>query len=202
MTSSLVSFVLAPGRLVSWLGVGGLNRNEDFYAAIAQGLVPAYDVLLTNPPYSGDHIERLLSFVLGGDDAAPTTTARPALLLLPNYVYMKVSQHRHRVERRSAAAGAGLSVDWAWPRCRLSDPSISYSLCCVHAGCVCRNNVCWKRVGLCVVCVNDQHVVRCGAAETNTRHCHASGLLRAALAEGAGERAGSGESPPSLCFLL
>lgn len=28
--------------------------------------VPQHDVLLTNPPYSGDHVERLLRFCRGG----------------------------------------------------------------------------------------------------------------------------------------
>ena len=36
-----------------------LNRNRDFYADIATGQLPQqYDVLLTNPPYSGDHKQR------------------------------------------------------------------------------------------------------------------------------------------------
>ena len=57
------------------------NKNEDFYASIRNNKVPEYDVLVTNPPYSADHIEKLLKYVLGSD--------KPSLLLIPNYVYMK-----------------------------------------------------------------------------------------------------------------
>lgn len=57
------------------------NKNEDFYKAIADKRIPNYDVLVTNPPYSGDNMERLLRFVL--------STSKPALLLVPNYLYTK-----------------------------------------------------------------------------------------------------------------
>jgi hypothetical protein len=36
------------------------NKNEDFYAAIEAAATPKHHALLTNPPYSGDHVERLL----------------------------------------------------------------------------------------------------------------------------------------------
>ena len=55
------------------------NRKEDFYSSDTQK--PDYDVLVTNPPYSGDHLEKLLSFCL--------EQKKPFFLLLPNYVYMK-----------------------------------------------------------------------------------------------------------------
>ena len=38
------------------------NENEDFYAVIEEGRVPEHDVLLTNPPYSGDHFRKILEF--------------------------------------------------------------------------------------------------------------------------------------------
>lgn len=57
------------------------NENEDFYKSIKNGTVPEYDVLVTNPPYSGVHVERLLTFVANG--------RKPFLLLLPHYVYTK-----------------------------------------------------------------------------------------------------------------
>eukprot|EP00954_Amorphochlora_amoebiformis_P022781 1355701-Amorphochlora_amoeboformis.AAC.1 len=53
------------------------NKCEDFYETLAQG-VPDHDVLLTNPPYSNDHIERLMKFV--------KENKKPTLLLMPNYV--------------------------------------------------------------------------------------------------------------------
>ncbi len=43
-----------------------INRNEDFYATAARGDVPVHDVLVTNPPFSGDHKERILRFWCGG----------------------------------------------------------------------------------------------------------------------------------------
>ena len=33
--------------------------------AVREGRVPAHDVLVTNPPYSGDHVERLLRWCRG-----------------------------------------------------------------------------------------------------------------------------------------
>lgn len=73
------------------------NRNEDFYAVagIAQpgqsqlgssrksGKVttPPYDILVTNPPYSADHKERVLAYC--------AETQKPWLLLMPNYVATK-----------------------------------------------------------------------------------------------------------------
>lgn len=57
------------------------NRKEDFYAVQARGEVPEYDVLVTNPPYSGDHVERMLAFC--------TASRKPWLALMPAYVYCK-----------------------------------------------------------------------------------------------------------------
>ena len=57
------------------------NKNEDFYRVIAEGRVPDYDVCVTNPPYSGDHIERMLKFCV--------ESSKPFFCLVPNYVYTK-----------------------------------------------------------------------------------------------------------------
>jgi hypothetical protein len=54
-----------------------INKCEDFYAAVAEGRVPKHDVLLTNPPYSADHMERIIRFCAQGNGATPW------LLLLP-----------------------------------------------------------------------------------------------------------------------
>lgn len=59
------------------------NKNEDFYQVQAAGQVPDYDVFITNPPYSGDHVEKLLKFVV------TTGKKKPWFLLMPNYVYRK-----------------------------------------------------------------------------------------------------------------
>lgn len=66
------------------------NKNEDFYAAISQKTTPEYDVLLTNPPYSGDHWDRLLDFGCYGADAsggaAGSGSSRPLLALMPDFI--------------------------------------------------------------------------------------------------------------------
>ena len=53
------------------------NKNEDFYAVSSAGTVPAHDVVVTNPPYTGDHVERLLAFL--------ATNGKPLCILMPNY---------------------------------------------------------------------------------------------------------------------
>jgi hypothetical protein len=57
------------------------NKCEDFYAVQARGAGPEFDVLITNPPYSGDHVERILRFCVA--------SGKPWFLLVPNYVYRK-----------------------------------------------------------------------------------------------------------------
>lgn len=57
------------------------NRKEDFYAKMASGSLPAFDVLITNPPYSMDHMDKICSFA--------RSISQPSLLLMPNYVYLK-----------------------------------------------------------------------------------------------------------------
>ena len=39
------------------------NVKEDFYKRIKNNSTPSFDVLITNPPYSSDHIEKLIKFV-------------------------------------------------------------------------------------------------------------------------------------------
>ena len=59
------------------------NEKKDFYESIRSNTLPEFDVLITNPPYSGDHMERLLRFCTGDQ------CNKPWFLLLPNYVYTK-----------------------------------------------------------------------------------------------------------------
>ena len=61
------------------------NENRDFYQDAAAHRIPDHDVLVTNPPYSGRHMERLLAFCA----SRTGERARPALLLLPHFVYTK-----------------------------------------------------------------------------------------------------------------
>lgn len=53
------------------------NVAEDFYEVITDGRIPTHDVLLTNPPYSGNHFDRLLDFL--------RSNKKPFLLLLPDH---------------------------------------------------------------------------------------------------------------------
>lgn len=75
-------------RLASLGFTNVYNEKEDFYAVQTAGKCPDFDVLLTNPPYSGSHMERLLDFC--------ARVNKPCCLLVPNYVYMKDYFTRHR----------------------------------------------------------------------------------------------------------
>ena len=81
------------GRVCDALAALGLAResvinvNRDFYSDISKRTVPTHDVLLTNPPYSGDHKQRLLRFLvdarqsgLDGDGPCPFFLLMPAWL--------------------------------------------------------------------------------------------------------------------------
>jgi hypothetical protein len=54
------------------------NVAEDFYQVIAEGRVPAHDVVITNPPYSGDHFDRFLDFLKCNNN-------KPCFFLLPDH---------------------------------------------------------------------------------------------------------------------
>jgi len=47
--------------------------------------VPKFDILVTNPPYSGDHKERCLEFAVN----QLCNSSRPFFLLMPNYIATK-----------------------------------------------------------------------------------------------------------------
>lgn len=36
------------------------NKKEDFYKVIENNRVPEYDILITNPPYSEDHVINII----------------------------------------------------------------------------------------------------------------------------------------------
>ena len=160
------------------------NRNEDFYATVAAGKarasaaaaaaaarmrqphdaaccvrwpqVPPHDVLITNPPYSGDHMKRILRFAAENGTrrrppqllAPPARTrrrqyrsppaGRPWLLLLPNFVYRKR-------DFSDVLAGAAAPPFFVVPRqrytyyapgrqddrCQATAPFDSFWYCCV-----------------------------------------------------------------------
>ena len=57
-----------------------IHQNRDFWALRKEQL-PEYDILVTNPPFSGDHKERILNFCV--------KSHKPWALLMPNYVATK-----------------------------------------------------------------------------------------------------------------
>lgn len=61
------------------------HKKADFYADIKQNRIPQYDILVTNPPYSGNHKERCLEFAVN----QLKSHGRPFFLLMPNYVSTK-----------------------------------------------------------------------------------------------------------------
>lgn len=60
------------------------NMKEDCYQVWERANLPDFHAVITNPPYSGDHIEKLMSFV-----TSPAYGKRPWFLLLPNWVHKK-----------------------------------------------------------------------------------------------------------------
>ena len=74
------------------------HRCEDFHAVVAAGggAVPEHDVLVTNPPYSAEHLQKLFEHCVGSGKAWA--------LLLPWFVVRKPWF-------RTYAAGAGASGD-------------------------------------------------------------------------------------------
>jgi hypothetical protein len=78
-------------RLLSEIGFSNVyNKKEDCYKTWssddASQPYPSFDVFLTNPPYSGDHIPRLFEHICAQDFV---NSRKPWLLLMPTYVHKK-----------------------------------------------------------------------------------------------------------------
>ena len=76
------------------------NVREDWYAAVRENRVPSFDVLITNPAYSGDHISLLLSYC--------SQLGKPFLLLMPNYVSGKPECRIASSRIHSGEGGSGI----------------------------------------------------------------------------------------------
>ena len=63
-----------------------INLKRDFYKDIAAGKTPAHEALLTNPPYSGEHKEKLFRYLL---DQQRQERPKPFMLLLPAWTASK-----------------------------------------------------------------------------------------------------------------
>ena len=61
------------------------NKCEDFYVKFEADEIPEHDILITNPPYSGDHMERIIRFCSKANKPVPW------LVLMPHFV--SVSKH-------------------------------------------------------------------------------------------------------------
>ena len=83
------------GSVVRHLGSLGFssvhNVNEDFYANIAAGTTPEFDVIVTNPPYSGDHVRKIVRYC--------RISGKPWFLCVPTYVH---TSHGYRQEVSAA----------------------------------------------------------------------------------------------------
>merc|ERR1719310_2473068 len=55
------------------------HEKRDFYKDLRENTVPKFDILVTNPPYSGDHKERFLEFAVN----ELCNSSRPFFLLMP-----------------------------------------------------------------------------------------------------------------------
>lgn len=73
------------GSVVSRLNSLGFknvyNVKEDFYEVCKSMSFPNFDVIVTNPPYSGAHMEHIVKISI--------ESGKPWFLLMPNYVYKK-----------------------------------------------------------------------------------------------------------------
>ena len=58
-----------------------VNENQDFYAVANTPRQPEFDVLLTSPPYSRDHIQKCMQFAVA--------CGRAWFILQPQYVHRK-----------------------------------------------------------------------------------------------------------------
>lgn len=71
-----------------------INKPEDFYKAIAEDKIPEHDIVVTNPPYSGDHFDRFVKFL--------NSNGKPFLLLLPSH-FVKKPTYRDTLVKEDVA---------------------------------------------------------------------------------------------------
>lgn len=98
------------GKIVElWrqLGIATIHEDRDFYKDIEEGTVPpfnSFDILVTNPPFSGDHVERLFHFLV-------EKYQRPFAVLLPDYIATK-KWYQELIETHFASAQQGPRAPW------------------------------------------------------------------------------------------
>ena len=129
------------------------HEREDFYASCCDMAAddprrPVFDILVTNPPYSGDHVERIVTFCF--EEQARRNGRLAWFLLMPNWVYMKEwyvelcnrfgrkpffvspqeQQHRYTYVTPRELAGGGKSGK----RAKATAPWVSFWYCDLGAG--------------------------------------------------------------------
>ena len=71
------------GRVVTILNEMGFkdvhNKCEDFYKVVRTKKVPEHDIVITNPPYSEDHMKKCFEFCV--------QNKKPWFILVPYFVY-------------------------------------------------------------------------------------------------------------------
>lgn len=72
------------------------NKKEDCYAVWESNSAPHYDVLITNPPYSEDHLEKLMNHV-----TSSSFGDKPWLLLMPQWVHKK-NYYANAISKKSS----------------------------------------------------------------------------------------------------
>ena len=78
-----------------------VNRNEDFWQLLRTRTLPAFDIVVTNPPYSDEDKERTVKFV--------AASGKPGFVLLPSYCANK-GWFKRACNFGGAAAGGGGSA--------------------------------------------------------------------------------------------
>lgn len=97
-------------RLLAQLGFHKVEHsNQDFYKVVREKRQPKHDVLITNPPYSGDHKKRCLEYC--------RASGKPWFLLVPNYVATK---DYYRLAVLGEAAGPGGEPFYVVPETKYS----------------------------------------------------------------------------------
>ena len=98
----------AAGRHLAALGFAAVHHVcDDFYSVLRERREPLHAVLVTNPPFSGDHIERLVRY-------ATREGGSPAVLLLPAYVADK-PWFRELVRGGGVGSSGETTVEGGWP---------------------------------------------------------------------------------------
>ena len=79
-----------------------INRNEDFWAVLRNCKLPAFDITITNPPYSDEDKERTIKFVVA--------SGKPGFVLIPSYCANKSWFKRACCGATSGDGGVGSSI--------------------------------------------------------------------------------------------